>query len=320
MNENLSRQEAAIRAQLIEIDDYKIDLDVREAVTDTKFFTVTSQIALMQKEAGNFFVDFIGKEVQSVAIDGENVDFNYDGARITFPALKVGKHQLHISATGIYSTSGEGLHRFTDPVDNQTYLYTQFEPADSRRVFPNFEQPNLKAKFSISIKAPRAWKTFSNGAVVAIKPIEANSQGDECVRTKFAQTLRISTYLTAFIAGPYTSFTDEYSDEFGTVQLGFHCRSTLAKHFDLDDISTVTKQGLATFPKVFGIPYPWGKYDSVFVPEYNLGAMENPGCVTFNESTYIHRGGATHAQRETRANTILHEMSHMWFGDLATPI
>lgn len=319
MSENLSREIAAARSELLQLDEYKIELDVSEAQTDTPYFHVISRISFTQLNPGSFHLDFIGSQVTSVSVDEVDIPFRYDGARITFAPLQPGKHEIAVAGTGIYSTSGEGLHRFRDPLDQETYLYTQFEPADSRRVFPNCEQPDLKAKFSIAITAPEPWKVLSNGAEIHVQPAGDNSQSAATKRVIFATTKPMSTYLTAFIAGPYHRFSDVFTSSDGKVELGYYCRKTLAQYFDFTDINTVTKQGLETFPAAFGMSYQWGKYDSVFVPEYNLGAMENPGCVTFNEDKYIHRSHTTRADAATRANTILHEMSHMWFGDLVTP-
>ncbi|QOQ38830.1 aminopeptidase N [Trueperella pecoris] len=319
MTENLKRSEAHRRAEYLELDGYQIDLDVTEAPSSLATFGVVSRIALTSSETAETFLDFIGPEVSEVRVDDAVVHFTFDGARI-YLEIPAGKHTIEVTARGTYSTSGEGLHRFRDPVDNETYLYTQFEPADARRVYPNFEQPNLKATFAITITAPRSWVVLSNGAEVSASEAGKNSLGDDVVRHEFATTKRMSTYLTAFIGGPYHEFKDVAEVDGQTIDLGFYCRTSLKDHFDIDDIVTVTKQGLGVLPKVFDYPYPWGKYDSVFVPEYNLGAMENPGCVTFSEDAYVFRGQSTRSQRANRANTILHEMSHMWFGDLMTPV
>lgn len=319
MTENLKREEARRRAELLSLDGYTIDLDVSEATADTATFGVVSRIELTAGESASTFLDFIGVEVSSVSIDDAAVPFTFDGARVSVE-IPQGRHVVEVAGRGTYSTTGEGLHRFRDPVDSQTYLYTQFEPADARRVFPNFEQPDLKATFTISITAPATWVVLSNGEATKSADAGTNSRGEATSRTQFATTKRMSTYLTAFIGGPYHAFTDVAEVDGQKITLGFYCRDSLKEHFDLEDISTVTKQGLALLPKVFNFPYPWGKYDSVFVPEYNLGAMENPGCVTFSEDAYIYRGQSTRSQRAGRANTILHEMSHMWFGDLVTPV
>lgn len=319
MTENLKREEALSRSTALSVLEYNVSIDVSEAPRiELTTFPTHSRIVVDVHTDITTFTDFIGDDV-TASLDGQHFDPHYDGARIYLPTLTAGQHVLEFSGRGIYSRTGEGLHRFTDPKDGQTYLYTQFEPADSRRVFANFEQPDLKSRFSISITGPADWTLLSNGKELTREAAPTNSQGTACATVHFAQTEIQPTYLTAFIAGPYSGFHDVAHTKQGDIELGFYCRATLAEHFEFDDISTVTKQGLATFPAAFGVDYPWGKYDSVFVPEYNLGAMENPGCVTFSEDHYIYRGEATRVQRATRANTILHEMSHMWFGDYTTP-
>lgn len=297
MTENLTRAEAASRRGIV-IDSYRVQLDLRgeETFGSTTTITFTSDIA-------ETFLDFIGAEVSSVAVNGEEQAVDWDGARIQLTGL-AGRNEVSIKALGRYSTSGEGLHRFVDPVDDSVYLYTQYEPADCRRVFPTMEQPDLKASFTFEITAPSDWTVLSN--------TEQVSSADG-VRV-FAPTERLSTYLTAVVAGPYHRVTSERDPRFS-----LYCRASLAEHLDHGDIFDISLAGLAAFEDAFDYPYPWGKYDQVFVPEYNLGAMENPGLVTFTEA-YIFRGQSTRAQHAARANTILHEMSHMWFGDLVTPV
>lgn len=318
MTENLSRAEARARSTALSVSHHRIDLDVSEA-GQRETFATRSVITIDVREPITTFLDFIGI-VHTVIVDGEPIDVNADGSRVYLPELAGGEHTVEVAGEGRYSSTGEGLHRFRDPQDNHIYLYSQFEPADARRVFPNLEQPDLKTCFDVSITAPHAWTVLSNGAEIARENAGTNSAGETLAKVSFATTKPIPTYLTAFIAGPYASFHDVAELDDQRVDLGFYCRASLAAFFDLADIATVTKQGLATLPAAYGYPYPWGKYDSVFVPEYNLGAMENPGCVTFSEDAYIHRGLSTRAQRAGRANTILHEMAHMWFGDLTTPV
>ncbi|CAM5416750.1 hypothetical protein SANTM175S_08788 [Streptomyces antimycoticus] len=207
----------------------------------------------------------------------------------------------------------------SDPEDGEVYLYTQYEPADARRVFANFEQPDLKGPFTFSVTAPEGWTVLSNGTVDRVEPSGA---GDGAATSHFVPTRPISTYITAVLAGPYHHESDLYRRALPDgseleIPLGALCRKGLAKHFDAGDIFTVTKQGLDFFHDHFDYPYPFGKYDQAFVPEYNLGAMENPGCVTFREE-FVFRGKVTQASYESRANVILHEMAHMWFGDLVT--
>jgi aminopeptidase N len=318
--ENLSRDEARERAALLSVDGYEVSLDVRSAIgagdgedAGPRTFRSVTTIRFRCNEPGaSSFADLIAPSVTAVSLNGRDLDPSevFDGSRIVLEDLAA-DNELVVDAQCAYSRTGEGLHRFVDPEDGEVYLYTQYEPADSRRVFANFEQPDLKAPFRFEVRAPQEWTVWSNGA---------GELHDSVWR--FAETKPISTYITCVVAGPYHYVTDSYERELqdGTrleIPLGALCRKGLAKHFDADDVFLVTKQGLDFFHDHFDYPYPFGKYDQAFVPEYNLGAMENPGLVTFREE-YIFRGKVTQASYEARANVILHEMAHMWFGDLVT--
>ncbi|GLW45615.1 aminopeptidase [Streptomyces sp. NBRC 14336] len=316
--ENLSRDEARERAALLSVDGYDISLDLRSAVgADTSdgprtFRSVTTIRFRCAEPGATSFADLIAPEVTAVSLNGRDLDPSevFDGSRIALEDLAA-ENELVVDAQCAYSRTGEGLHRFVDPEDGEVYLYTQYEPADSRRVFANFEQPDLKAPFRFEVRAPEGWTVWSNGAGRLADGV-----------WRFSETKPISTYITCVVAGPYHYVTDTYTRAFddGTtleVPLGAMCRKGLAPHFDADDVFLVTKQGLDFFHDHFDYPYPFGKYDQAFVPEYNLGAMENPGLVTFREE-YIFRGKVTRASYEARANVILHEMAHMWFGDLVT--
>ncbi|MGW4732444.1 aminopeptidase N [Streptomyces shenzhenensis] len=315
--ENLSRDEARERAALLSVDGYEVSLDLRSALGDgaaeSRTFRSVTTIRFRCNEPGAAsFADLIAPSVTALSLNGRDLDPSevFDGSRIVLEELAA-ENELVVDAQCAYSRTGEGLHRFVDPEDGEVYLYTQYEPADSRRVFANFEQPDLKAPFRFEVRAPEGWTVWSNGA---------GERADGVWR--FAETKPISTYITCVVAGPYHYVTDSYERTFedGTrleIPLGAMCRKGLAPHFDHDDVFLVTKQGLDFFHDHFDYPYPFGKYDQAFVPEYNLGAMENPGLVTFREE-YIFRGKVTQASYEARANVILHEMAHMWFGDLVT--
>ncbi|MGV9503681.1 aminopeptidase N [Streptomyces sp. NPDC003642] len=316
--ENLSRDEARERAALLSVDGYEVSLDLRSAVGEDSgdgprtFRSVTTIRFRCNEPGASSFADLIAPSVTSVSLNGRDLDPGevFDGSRITLEDLAA-DNELVVDAQCAYSRTGEGLHRFVDPEDGEVYLYTQYEPADSRRVFANFEQPDLKAPFRFEVRAPEGWTVWSNGT---------GERSDGVWR--FAETRPISTYITCVVAGPYHYVTDAYTRTFadGTtleIPLGALCRKALAPHFDADDVFLVTKQGLDFFHDHFDYPYPFGKYDQAFVPEYNLGAMENPGLVTFREE-FIFRGKVTQASYEGRANVVLHEMAHMWFGDLVT--
>ncbi|MFE4057683.1 aminopeptidase N [Streptomyces sp. NPDC059096] len=316
--ENLSRDEARERADLLSVDGYEVALDLRSAVGEADgdaprtFRSVTTIRFRCAEPGASSFADLIAPGVTSVTLNGLDLDpaAVFDGRRIALEDL-LAENELTVDARCAYSRTGEGMHRFVDPEDGEVYLYTQYEPADARRVFANFEQPDLKAPYRFEVTAPEGWTVRSNGAGVL-------TDGT----WRFAETKPISTYITAVLAGPYHEVTDSYRRTFedGTVleiPLSALCRKGLARYFDAEDVFLVTKQGLDFFHDHFDYPYPFGKYDQAFVPEYNLGAMENPGLVTFREE-YIFRGRVTSASYERRANVILHEMAHMWFGDLVT--
>lgn len=320
-NHNLSRDEAAIRSALITTHSYDVTLDVRDAADPAVAgYPSTSTITFSAEPGSATFLDFIGGGVQRVVLNGEQLDAGnvVDRDRIILESLAA-ENTVTVTGTALYSRSGEGMHRFVDPADGQCYLYTQYEPADSRRVFANFEQPDLKAEFTFHVIAPAGWEVASNGVEAARTPVVDDPAA---VQWDFATTKRMSTYITTVLAGPYFKATDHWGTmlDDGTrleVPLALYCRASLAESFDATELFRLTKNGLAFFNELFDYPYPWGKYDQAFVPEYNLGAMENPGLVTFTEK-YVYASRATDAQYQGRANTLMHEMAHMWFGDLVT--
>ncbi|MFI8662095.1 aminopeptidase N [Rhodococcus qingshengii] len=309
---NLNRSEVAERSRAISVAGYRVELDLRSAVDSAvKTFSTVTTIDLTSSVESTW-LDFIGAAVDSVDVDGASIPVEYDGSRIGLRGLG-GSNVVRVAAHGHYSRSGEGLHRFVDDADDQTYLYTQYEPADARRVFACFEQPDLKAPFTFEVTAPDGWEVLSN------QPATQTLSVDGAQRVTFAPTLPISTYITAIAAGPYHRVASSWSRGELTVELGALCRASLAPHLDADNVFDIARQGLDFYAEYFDYPYPFGKYDQIFVPEYNLGAMENPGLVTFTEA-YVFRGSATDEQHQRRANTILHEMAHMWFGDLVTMV
>lgn len=310
--ENLTRTEAAERAQRISVESYLVNLDV---TTDEKTFQSKTTVRFSCNEPGyESFIDAQTASVEKIVLNGVELDpaTHSDNTRITLPTL-TDQNELYIESTGKYSNSGEGLHRFVDPVDDEAYLYTQFEVPDSRRMFPVFEQPDLKATFEFHVTAPSYWKVISNSPTP-----EAEAIDDSRSIWRFSPTQRISSYITALIAGPYTEWNDSLVSADGrTIPLGVFCRGSLAKYMDADYIFEKTKAGFEFFEKLFDFPYPFEKYDQLWVPDFNAGAMENAGAVTFTE-TYVFRSAVTDAIRERRVVTILHELAHMWFGDLVT--
>lgn len=308
---NLTREQAVERAALITVDSYRIDLDL----TDERTFRSTTTVVFDALAGADTVIDLAADTVRGATLNGRELDVSgYDESTgIALRALEK-RNVLVVDADCRYSNTGEGLHRFVDPVDNQTYLYSQFETADAKRMFACFDQPDLKATFDLKVAAPAHWKVISNGAPTCVEDAE-NTEKNR-VHT-FATTPRMSTYLVALIAGPYAEWKDSYTDEHGEIPLGVYCRDSLAQYMDAERLFTQTKQGFGFYHKNFGLPYAFGKYDQLFVPEFNAGAMENAGAVTFLED-YVFRSKVTRASYERRAETVLHEMAHMWFGDLVT--
>ena len=308
---NVTRDDAQARARLLEITSYDVALDLTQG--DVTFRSETRAVFRCTEPGAATFVDLVADEVESVVLNGQHLDPAgvHDGTRIRLDGLAT-DNDLHVVARCRYMRTGEGLHRFVDPVDKSVYLYTQFEVADARRMFTVFDQPDLKATFAFTVTAPSDWQIVSNQPTPEPEPAGAGN-----ATWRFAPTERLSSYITALVAGPYHRVDGEYRDGDRVVPLGVFCRASLAEHLDAETILEETRQGFAFFERAFDMPYPFAKYDQLFVPEYNSGAMENAGCVTFNED-YVFRSRVPEVSYERRAVTILHELAHMWFGDLVT--
>ncbi|MGW5340732.1 aminopeptidase N [Rhodococcus pyridinivorans] len=310
---NLTREQAAERAAILSVDNYSIELDLTDgagAPGTTTFRSVTT-VRFDATEGASTFIDLIAKTVHSATLNGDPVDVSGYSEETGIALTGLAAHnELVVDADCLYTNTGEGLHRFVDPTDDAVYLYSQFETADAKRMFACFDQPDLKATFDLQVTAPQDWAVISNADTVQTA---AAQPGLHIFRT----TPRMSTYLVALIAGPYAVWSDEYTDEHGTIPLRIFCRASLAEYMDADRLFTETKQGFGFYHANFGIPYAFGKYDQLFVPEFNAGAMENAGAVTFLED-YVFRSKVTRYSYERRAETVLHEMAHMWFGDLVT--
>ncbi|WP_285029902.1 aminopeptidase N [Mycolicibacterium sp. lyk4-40-TYG-92] len=307
---NLTRDQAAERAALVTVDNYRIDLDLTDgagAPGERTFRSVTT-VKFSALPGANTVIDIAADSIRGATLNGLPIDVSaYDESTGVPLAGLAEQNVVVVDADCRYSNTGEGLHRFVDPVDGEVYLYSQFETADAKRMFACFDQPDLKATFDVTVTAPAHWQVISNGATVAQKD----------GKHTFATTPKMSTYLAALIAGPYARWDDVYSDEHGDIPLGIFCRASLAEFMDAERLFTETKQGFSFYHKNFGTPYAFGKYDQLFVPEFNAGAMENAGAVTFLED-YVFRSKVTRYSYERRAETVLHEMAHMWFGDLVT--
>ncbi|MEV4395287.1 aminopeptidase N [Nonomuraea sp. NPDC049607] len=314
---NLTRDEARERARLLTVESYDVALDLTEG--DERFESVTTVRFTSTSPGASTFIDLHGANVRKVTLNGVDLDVSaYDAEKGRFPLPSLAEsNELLVDADCSYMRTGEGLHRFVDPVDQKVYLHSQFETADAHRMYACFDQPDLKAVFQLTVLAPADWEVVSNGAAAKVEDLDGHSGrhgGVEAARRwEFEATPVISTYITALVAGPYYKVTSEHDG----IPLGLYCRASLGEHLDADNLFEVTRQGFDFFHRVFGVRYPFTKYDQLFVPEFNAGAMENAGCVTFLED-YVFRSRVTDAVVERRAETILHEMAHMWFGDLVT--
>ncbi|WP_262364301.1 aminopeptidase N [Arthrobacter echini] len=313
---NLTRDEARTRAALLTVQSYDISLDLTRG---DRVFGSRTVVTFDAEQGASTFIDAVTDKVHRVELNGVPLEPREvsDGVRIQLPVLAA-TNTLVVDADMPYMNTGEGLHRFVDPVDGEVYLYTQFEVPDSRRVFAVFEQPDLKATFRFLVTAPASWDVISNSPTPEPVPAGEGADGVAGATWSFEPTPVLSSYVTALIAGPYQSVRSELTSSSGrTIPLGVFARKSLMQYLDAENIFDLTRQGFAFYEEQFGTPYPFEKYDQLFVPEFNAGAMENAGAVTFVE-TYVFRSRVPDATVERRAITVLHELAHMWFGDLVT--
>ncbi|MEL4505871.1 aminopeptidase N [Luteococcus sp. H138] len=315
---NITRAGAQQRSRVVTADAYQVTVDLSGLGLDgeplaepTETFISTTEITFTSR-GGASHVDLIADEVLDAWLDETEVDATaFADGKLPFTS-EPGEHRLIVTALCRYSHTGEGLHRFVDPADGKVYLYTQFETADARRVFANFEQPDQKATFQLNVIAPKHWLVVSNAQ--AVEPVEgANGNGI----WEFEPTLKVATYITALIAGEYHRVEHSLKTKLGEIPASVMCRQSMTEYLDDDRIMHTTQRGFDVYEECFGFPYPFGSYDQIFVPEFNAGAMENAGCVTFRDE-YLFRSRVGQEMYESRDNTILHELAHMWFGDLVT--
>ncbi|MBO1335429.1 aminopeptidase N [Streptomyces sp. VRA16 Mangrove soil] len=299
----LTRDEAQTRARLIDVEHYRVELDLTRG-PDT--FDSRTAIRFTARAAGDTFVELVPAELRTVTLDGQPLDpAALDDNRLPLSGLAEGAHELVVDAAMRYSHTGEGMHRFTDPTDGETYVYSNLCMVDVQRVFPAFDQPDLKAVFDLTVTAPEGWTVIANGVTEHL--------GDGTWQA--APTPLLSTYLVAVAAGPWHSIRTEHRG----LPFGLHCRRSLAPYLDADadEILDATRACFDRYHEKFDEPYPFDSYDQAFVPEFNAGAMENPGLVTFRDE-FVYRSAVTDTERQLRAMVIAHEMAHMWFGDLVT--
>ena len=312
---NITREEAQQRSEIITADSYEVVVDLtgqKLPAGDPAENFISETVLQFASTGGETWVDLIADEALEIELDDEALDAAlFENNRIYFTTAS-GEHTLRVKALCRYSHTGEGLHRFVDPADGRVYLYTQFETADARRMFADFEQPDQKAVFQFAVLAPAEWAVLSN----SLTP-EPTAIGDGFARWDFATTPRISTYITALIAGEYYVEPGTIQSVKGEIPAALVCRQSMREHLDSERIRTTTQRGFDVYEASFATPYAFDTYDQIFVPEFNAGAMENAGCVTFRDE-YLPRSRVTSAVYEQRNNTIWHELAHMWFGDLVT--
>ncbi|GLX97041.1 aminopeptidase N [Herbidospora sp. NBRC 101105] len=304
---NLTRDQARLRAELIAVESYHVALDL---TGDDGFTSVTTVRFTCRRPGEATWIDLVARSADEAVLNGHPLDLRrYDPSEGVVLPDPAARNELTVRARCAYGSTGQGLHRFTDPADGAVYLYTHFQPADAKRVFACFDQPDLKAPFTLTVTAPASWTVRTNSPARHVEPA-----GDGTRRHHFAPTPPLPTYLVAVVAGPWAQW---HADEDGEIPLALYCRASLASHMDAERLFAQTRRGLAYYRDTFGVPYPFAKYDQCFVPEFNAGAMENAACVTYQEDM-IFRGHVTAHELRAREETVLHEMAHMWFGDLVT--
>ena len=306
VRDNLTQLDAEGRAGRVAKCDYTIALELTRGAE-----TYRGDVTLKFNSSGpdDLFLDFRGKTIELLEVNGEAVEPKWNGYRLWLPGSSLrASNTVHVVYENEYDHEGDGFHQFKDPEDGEEYLYSNFEPYESHRLFPQFDQPDIKGTYSLQVLAPTEWEVIANS-----RESNREARGDGRSLHVFEPTKPFSTYLFALVVGPYHVAREMHGD----VEVGLFCRKTLAKHMDTDELFEITKQGLDFYAEFFEFAYPFGKYDQVFVPEFNAGAMENVGCVTHNEYM-IFRDPPTENQRRGRAEVVLHEMAHMWFGDLVT--
>jgi len=317
----LTEEEAKLRASLVSNVKYNLSLSLTEGnPTYEVHLKVHFNFKGESESAKNgTFLDFIGKDIHKLEANGKEFTseegiFKENRLHFRRDMLKDGENTLNLHYVNDYNHNGTGFHQFIDPIDKKEYLFTDFEPFEAHRLLPVFDQPNIKGRYTVEITAPSQWEVLTNN------PLTKSDAGNGRTTHRALETPPISSYIFAIVAGTYESFSDKVVVRGREVPLRILCRKSLVQYLqpDLEEIFTMTKQGFHFFTELFDFEYPFIKYDQIFVPEYNQGAMENAGCVTFNEA-HVFRETPTDSKRLGRGDTVLHELSHMWFGNLVSP-
>jgi len=307
-SESLEATYAEMRAKQVSNVSYNLSVTIDNK---SENFSGSTQLTfdLAKNNQNDLTIDFDEGTVNSLKINGKEAKFSYEKWFITIPAseLAAGEQTITIDYQRPYSTDGSGFHRFVDPKNGEVYLYTDFEPYDANRLFPHFDQPDLKASYKIDVTAPAHWQIIS-----ATRETNITENGEIKVWS-FPASAKFSSYIFSLHAGNYAVWEDKFED----IPLRLFARQSLAEYVNTEEWFIPTKQSFGFFNKYFDVKYPFGKYDQIVAPDFNAGAMENVAAVTFNEG-YIARGEKSTSARMSLANVIAHEMAHMWFGDLVT--
>lgn len=310
---SLTRDEAALRSANVSDVNYRLRLKVAKGTAYEGRVDVSFNVT--HEQAPALWLDFKATEVHELIVNGTAVaEISWTNGKLHLGSLPQGANQVIVRFKNDYAKNGCGLHHFVDPEDSLEYLYTQFEPFYAHRMFPCFDQPDIKAELQLSVAAPAEWKVISNTPIIGSEDSDLTTGEGEAV-TVFKPTLRISTYLYALCAGPYAEF--RINENESGIPLGFYCRQTLAKYMVVERYSIPTIRGFVFYNEFFNYVYPFEKYDQIFVPEFNFGAMENVGCVTYRDQ-FLFKDPPSHNQLMSVCHVFLHEMAHMWFGNLVT--
>jgi aminopeptidase N len=310
----LTRAEAEGRRRLLDVRRVSVDLDL--TVGAEVFRSVTVIAFGCGTPGAGTFVDVKPAALRRVVLNGRELDpAALEDGRFPLEGLAA-DNELLVEADMAYSRTGEGMHRYVDPADGEVYVYTQAFLDEGPRIFAAFDQPDLKAPYQVTVTAPAEWTVVANASALGQRePASDGAEAGDAMVTRFAPTAPISSYLVCVVAGPLHSVRSEHDG----IPLGLHCRRSLAPYLDADaeELLAVTRQCFDAYHALFRLRYPFGGYDQCFVPEFNVGAMENPGCVTLRD-TFLFRSAVPDTEREHRAIVVAHEMAHMWFGDLVT--
>jgi len=304
----LSRADAAVRAARVQRAAYDIDLDL---VSGHPSYRGDVTIRFRVAGEGPLFLDFRGRRIERLEVNGRAIQPDWNGFRLVLPADSLAPETIvRLTYENDYDTTGDGFHRFVDPEDGEEYVYTNFEPYEAHRLFACFDQPDIKGVYRLTVSAPAGWELVANSPLA-----EVSQTDDGRRRHRFAESELFSTYLVALLGGPYVVRRQDHAG----LALGLYARRSMGRQLDehAAEIFEITRQGIDFYSQLFDQPYPFAKYDQIFVPEYNSGAMENVGAVTYNEA-YLFRDPPTDNQRLDRGEVLLHELAHMWFGNLVT--